>query len=239
MRLNGHKVLITGGTRGIGAALGRMFLRNMSEVISVARSDTRERKHMGGEFIACDLSKGAQREKLKARLSQDHPDISVLINNAAIQKPGRFHDDYNYRDYKVEIETNISAVVDLTDALLPILQTKPEAAIVNVSSALAIQPQQNIPVYCASKAFLHSFSVALRYQLEASNVRVFELMPSLVDTEMHRGLHRAKMSPTDLARVFQRGWARNEFEISAGKISWLSLSNRISPKLARLTSRRY
>lgn len=86
-----------------------------------------------------------------------------------------------------EIAINVDAVVHLCQGVVPVLKQRDEAALVNVSSGLAIAPKASAPVYCASKAFVRSYSQALRYQLEETSVRVFDLAPPLVKTDMTAG----------------------------------------------------
>ncbi len=234
MNSQGHCVVITGGTRGIGAALGRKFLKWGNRVILIGRDDSRERKHMGGDFVACDLTQAQERAQLASYLMATYPDINVLINNAGMRLNGIFHDQHNYRSYAREIELNINAVVDLTDRLLPMLKAHaPTSAIVNVSSSLAIQPDLNSPVYSASKAFMHSFSNSLRRQLSHDHVSVIDLLPPPVDTEMMRGLGQRKISPARLADIFWHGWLTNKQTIYAGQSRLLYFLNRISPRLAQ------
>jgi short-subunit dehydrogenase involved in D-alanine esterification of teichoic acids len=107
-----------------------------------------------------------------------------------------------------------------------------EAAIVNVSSGLALAPKASAPTYCASKAGLHSYTKALRYQLETSGVRVFETLPPLVDTDMTRGRGTGKISADELAREFWSDWRANRYEMRIGKTKLLALVQRLAPALA-------
>lgn len=218
MNSQGHCVVITGGTRGIGAALARKFLKSRNRVILIGRKDSRERQHMGGDFVACDLTQAHERAQLASHLIATYPDINVLINNAGMRLNGVFHDQHSFRSYAREIELNINAAIDLTDRLLPLLRAHaPASAIVNVSSSLAIQPDLKLPVYSASKAFMHSFSTSLRRQLLQDHVQVMNLLPPPVDTEMTRGLRQRKISPARLADIFWHGWLTNKQTIYAGQ----------------------
>ncbi len=231
MRITGHKILITGGARGIGAALTDKFLENQNQVLIVGRKAPKDLP-LGAHFIACDLSDPRAREALIQTVTTEHRDLSVLINNAGLQHEGAFGDDWHYADYAAEMQTNMDAIIHLCDGLLPILKEHEEAAIVNVSSALAIQPKQDSPIYCATKAFVRSFTKTLRYQLEASAIRVFDVVPPLVDTDMTRGRGTGKISPQALADIFWKGWRKNTQTIYVAKAGVLNLINRISPSLA-------
>lgn len=114
----------------------------------------------------------------------------------------------------------------------PKLLEKKEAAIVNVSSGLGLVPKESAPVYCASKAGLHIFSKSLRYQLESTNVKLFEIIPSLVDTDMTKGRGKGKLIPEQLVEEFWKNFVKDKYEIKIGKVKLLHLINRISPKLA-------
>lgn len=161
------------------------------------------------------------------------PALNVLINNAGIQ--------YNYEFAEAsehlgriahEIAVNLTAPLQLTALLLPQLLTRPEAAIVNVSSGLGLGPKRSAPVYCATKAGLHQFSKALGYQLEGRSVHVMEVLLPLIDTPMTAGRGRGKISPEQLADEFLRGFASNTTEINIGKVGLLRLVQRVSPALA-------
>ena len=119
----------------------------------------------------------------------------------------------------------------MTRAFLPGLLTRPAAAVVNVSSGLALVPKQTASVYCASKAGLHSFSKTLRWQLEGTSVRVFDVLPSVVDTAMTAGRGRAKISPERLAEEFWKGFSNDRFEMRIGLVKLFAQLHRIAPSL--------
>lgn len=133
-----------------------------------------------------------------------------------------------------EIDINFRAVVHLTKLFLPILNKAAEAAIINVSSFLGIVPKKSAPVYCATKAALHAFSKSLRYQLENSSVKVFEIITPLVDTDMTRGREddMKKIAPESLAKEVFRSLESDNFEIRPGKTSVVLFLNRFFPSLA-------
>ena len=130
---------------------------------------------------------------------------------------------------------NFTSLVALTSACIPLLKANEEAAIVNISSGLAVTPKASAPVYCATKAAVHSFSKSLRYQLRESlpHVRVFEVMPPLVDTNMTSGRDEDnKMKPKDVAAEVFSALRSNRTEVKVGKVKLLSLLQRLSPRLA-------
>jgi short-subunit dehydrogenase involved in D-alanine esterification of teichoic acids len=123
--------------------------------------------------------------------------------------------------------------LQLCALLIPQLQLKPEAAIINISSGLAIAPKKTAPVYCGTKAGIHIFSQALRYQLEVSSIKVFEIIPPLVDTPMTAGRGQNKISPQALAEEFWEGFLSDTYEMYIGKAKLLKLIHRLSPALSQ------
>ena len=112
------------------------------------------------------------------------------------------------------------------------LMDQPSAAIVNITSALAVVPKQSAPIYCATKAALHSFTKALRYQLDGTPVNVFEIIPALVDTAMTKGRGKGKISADALAKEALRGIESDKYEIQIEKTKLLLALNRILPSVA-------
>lgn len=199
MKTTNNRVLITGGGSGIGLALAQKFLTAGNEVIIAGRDMEKltavQQAHPQMHIAATDLT---NLNSLQQLVNQ-HPDINILINNAGVQFNYDFADSEAPLDLiEREIETNVTGLMQLTKLYLPHLQSQTDAAIINVSSALGVVPKEDAPVYCASKAAVHIFSKSLRWQLEASSVRVFEIIPALVDTPMTNGRHEQKISPEAL-----------------------------------------
>ena len=239
MKQTGHTVLITGGATGIGFALAKKFHDAGNQVILVGRREEQlnlaAEQLSGSQIAVADIGNSQDRTHLVAQF----PDVNILINNAGIQFTKRF-DVQTDDEIAQEIQTNLTAPAQLTLAFLPILQQKSEAAVVNVSSGLAIVPKETCALYCATKAGLHSFSQVLRWQLENSNIRVFEILPPMVATPMSQGKGYAhlKISPDELAAEFWHDFQRNHYEIMAGKSKWLYWINRFSAKLAQRIMRK-
>lgn len=235
MQTTGNKILITGATAGIGEALLNRFLALDNQVIAVGRNreKLKELSQMDPRIIpfACDISEQKDLDELALFLEQQHPDTNVLINNAGVQFNYSFADELQLLG-KIEKEININflAPLKLIALVLPLLKTNENAAIVNVSSGLGLVPKQSAPVYCGTKAGIHIFSKALRYQLE--HVKVFEIIPALVDTQMTAGRGKGKITPDQLVDEFIRAFRKDRFEVSIGKVKLLKLINRISPQLA-------
>ncbi|NHZ86032.1 MAG: SDR family NAD(P)-dependent oxidoreductase [Planctomycetia bacterium] len=235
MRLNKNKILITGGTAGIGKALTEKFLELDNQIIAVGRNEKRleELSKFDKRVIPfkCDITRQDELDELTVFIEQQHSDLNILINNAGIQYNYHFSDEPQLlHKIEYEINTNFLAPLRLIALMLPTLKMNDNSAIVNVSSGLGIVPKMQAPVYCGTKAGIHIFSKSLRYQLE--KVKVFEIIPALVDTKMTAGRRKGKISPKQLVDEFIKAFKKNIYEVSIGKIKILKIVNRISPRLA-------
>jgi uncharacterized oxidoreductase len=188
MQLRGNSVLITGGTSGIGLAFAQEFLKEGSNVIITGRRQDRldqiSTQYPGIVVRQSDVADAAQRKELAQWVTQNYPETNILINNAGVQLLTDMTNPVDLDRVRQELETNVVAPVHLTSLMVPHLRTKNHAAVVNISSGLAFSPLAFMPVYCATKAAVHSLSLSLRYQLKDTSVRVFEIAPPAVDTEL-------------------------------------------------------
>jgi uncharacterized oxidoreductase len=237
MKSSHQVVLITGGATGIGFALARKFHAAGNRVILVGRSQEALSKAIdalpGVEALAADVSLPSDRRRMVSMF----PDISVLVNNAGIQVNTPIVSTPP-ETIEQELSINFLAPVLLTREFLPNLLKQPSAAIINVSSGLALVPKEVAAVYCASKAALHSFSKSLRWQLESSGIRVFEVLPPLVETAMTAGRGKSKISAEKLAEEFWNGFEADRYQMLIGKTKLLSLVNRLAPSVAERIMRR-
>ena len=235
MKTTGHKILITGATKGIGRALTHRFLQLGNVVIAVGRS-TRDLDELQKQFpqvipYSCDLSHHGAMEQLVTYVENEHADINVVINNAGIQYNYDLLSEENVSDrIAYETQVNLLSPMRLTAMLLPILVLNREPAVINISSALGFVPKNNAVVYSATKAAIHAFSVALRHQQPA--LKVFEIIPSLVNTAMTAGRGKNKISPEELVDAFLSAFQRDKYEINIGKVGLLRMIHGILPSLA-------
>ena len=199
MKLSNNKILITGGATGIGLGLTERFLQESNTVIVCGRRESVLReaaeKHPGLITKVCDLNNESDRVALYNWVKSEHPDLNVLVNNAGIQNWMQVSDENFYERAKDEVTTNILAPIHLTQlfAQLPSLTT-----IMNVTSGLAFVPFTKVPVYSATKAFFHSFTLSMQYQLKARNIEVIEIVPPALNTDLGgKGLHDAAPPVSD------------------------------------------
>lgn len=197
MKVKGNTILITGGATGIGFSLAEAFVNAGNEVIICGRRENKlkEAKDKLPQIHTkrCDLSKGEERKLLYDWVISNFKNINMLVNNAGIQrmidlKKGT----QDLLDGEDEIEVNLKAYIHLSAYFIPLFLKRKEAAIVNISSGLAFIPIAIMPVYCATKAAVHSFSLSLRHQLKNTPIKVFEIIPPTVDTELDRGAREEK-----------------------------------------------
>lgn len=237
MITTGNTVLITGGSSGIGLALAKRFLLLKNKVIITGRDTAKleQVKNDSPEIItfAGDLTDKNSLDELVLFIEQNHSDLNILINNAAVQYNYNFTDEPNLT-YKIdyEVSANITAPIKLTGLLLPLLLKNKNSAVVNVSSGLFIAPKKSASVYCATKSAIHSFTKTLRYQLENTGTKVFEIIPALIDTPMTEGRGKSKITPEQLTGEFLRNFQADKFESYIGKTKLLKFINRLLPKLA-------
>jgi uncharacterized oxidoreductase len=143
----------------------------------------------------CDLAKAEEREALFNWISQNHNDLNVLINNAGIQQRISLSDTDFFQRAKEEIAINIEAPIHLTSLFTNL---KSLNTVINITSGLSFVPLARMPVYSASKAFFHSFTLSLRHLLKSKNIEVIEVIPSALNTDLGgKGLHNSALPVSD------------------------------------------
>ena len=240
MRLNQKTILITGGTSGIGLELARQLLQRGNTVIITGRDQERldgaERALPGVHTFQSDVSDpeaiAALYDCVLARFST----LDTLINNAGIMRNLDMNQDRALNDVTREIDINLSGPVRMVQQFLPHLKTRKDALIVNISSGLAFIPLPISPVYCATKAAIHSFTQSLRVQLAGTSVTVIELAPPGVETPLYRGEFAEEMQGqkgmdvTVLAKQALAGIEAGNLEIRPGVSNVLKAMSRIAPQ---------
>ncbi len=207
MKLTNNKILITGGASGIGLGLTERFVQENNTVIICGRREAalKEVKDKFPSVITkvCDLSIEADRIELYNWISENHSDLNVLVNNAGIQNWMNISDSEFYQKATNEINTNVLAPIHLTTLFLNL---KSLDTIINVTSGLAFVQLSKVPVYCATKAFFHSFTLSLRHLLKSRNIEVIEMIPPALNTDLGgKGLHDGQPPVSDFVNaVFQQ-----------------------------------
>lgn len=233
MRIAGKAALVTGGTDGIGLEIARQLKAKGATVVVCGRDTGRLKaaREEGFGAIEADLS---TRDGCDALISElDGITLDVLVNNAGMGGPSNLLTGFDTAQTDRCIYLNLSAPLQLIAAFLPGLRERPEAAIVNVTSGLAIAPRAAGAVYCATKAGLRSFTQSLRHQLKGSRVIVIEALPPVVDTRMTAENPHKKMAPADCAAAIVKGIETGREEIYVGAVRALRAVSEVSPALAR------
>jgi uncharacterized oxidoreductase len=194
MQLAAQTVLVTGGASGIGLALAERFLQAGSNVIICGRREEKLREaqglHPGFKTRVCDVADEVDRRSLFNWAVSEFPRLNVLVNNAGIQRRVQLTEDEDWEQVRQEIAINFEAPVHLSRLFLPHLLGQEQAAIVNVTSGLAFTPLVGAPIYSATKAAMRSFTLSLRRQLANTPVKVVEIIPPAVNTDLGGpGLH--------------------------------------------------
>lgn len=241
MNTEGNSVLITGGSSGIGLAMAELLLDAGNRVLVCGRSEEKlasaKQRLPQLETFACDLSDRNERGRLGEWALSVAPTLNVLVNNAGIQRETDFTAGApELFDGEDEVDINLKASLHLAATFVPhFLALDRECAVVNVTSGLAFLPVKTVPVYCATKAALHSFSMSLRSQLADTNVHVLELAPPLVDTSLHRSEHAKKqgeergISAERVAHAFMKSLRKDTDQRSVGQAWDLYFASRLAP----------
>lgn len=234
MQLSGNTVLITGGASGIGLALARRFVQSGSEVIVCGRRESalsEARSQLPAlQTRVCDVAQASQRQALFEWAVQQFPRLNVLVNNAGIQRRlslAQSGQTEEWEQTRQEIAINLEAPVHLATLFMAHLLEQSRPAIINVTSGLAFAPLAGVPVYCATKAALHSFTLSLRHQLAATPIEVTEIIPPAVDTDLGGvGLHTFGVPVDEFADAVMERLAMGDAEIPYGSAQKASRASR-------------
>jgi uncharacterized oxidoreductase len=241
MKISGNTALITGGASGIGFELAAALLARGNRVIITGRNpaalEDAKRKLPDVQTIVSDVGDPQAIVALHRAVVDRFPELNMIVNNAGIMRKIDFRAaGTDLADIAREIDINLTGSIRMVMQFLPHLLTRPKAAIVNVSSGLAFVPLPTAPVYCATKAAIHSFSQSLRIQLERTSVAVFELAPPLTETHLFAGDFKVEelggvkaMDVKALVGSALAGIERDRFEIRPGASNMLNLMSRIAP----------
>jgi uncharacterized oxidoreductase len=240
LKLQKRTVLITGGTSGIGLELARELIKRDNVVIVTGRDqaklDAAKRTLPGLHTFKSDVSDPGEIAALHEAVLKKYPALETLINNAGIMRNLNLNTPRDLLDVTREIDINLSGPLRMIQQFLPHLKTKKQALIVNVSSGLAFVPMAISPVYCATKAAIHSFSLSLRAQLKGTSVTVIELAPPAVETALLRAEFAEEMKGQKamdvsvLARKAITAIESGNVEIRPGLSNVLKIMSRVAPQ---------
>jgi uncharacterized oxidoreductase len=203
MQMQGNTIFITGGTSGIGRGLAEAFHHRGNQVIIAGRREQRLRevseRHPGMAWFVLDVTRPDAVLDVARRVIAQFPEVNCVVNNAGVQKQISFRTEEVLDDARLEdeIATNLLGPIRVTAAFLPHLlnsegKSPPRATparsgaptLLNVSSGLAFVPMARFAVYCATKAAIHSWTMSLRHQVQSLGVKVIEIVPPWVATEL-------------------------------------------------------
>jgi uncharacterized oxidoreductase len=193
MKMHSNTIFITGGTSGIGKGLAEAFHRLGNQVIISGRREDRLQSitaaNPGMRHFVLDVTDLNSLRNTARTIIVEFPRLNCVFNNSGVQRRHNFAAGNPVDDAAMlaEIHTNLVGLIRVTNEFLPHLKNQQDATLLNVSSGLAFVPFAVFPVYCATKAAVHSFSLSLRHQLKGSNIKVIELIPPYVATELAGG----------------------------------------------------
>lgn len=223
MRTTGNTVFISGGSAGIGLAIAKKLSTAGNRIIINGRNRERLQNALkeldNAVAIQGDLSVEADRVRIATQLKEQYPDVNIIVNNAGAAFAYLLNETENaHEKAAIEMNTNYFSVIHFTELLLPHLAQKTEAAVVNISSISVFGSHKLLPTYGATKAALHSYTVALRYTLEEQkNVQIYEVYPPLVDTQFSAEIGGANgIPPSEVADELFIALENNQFDVPVG-----------------------
>ena len=242
MELTNNTILITGGTSGLGLTLASRLLTTGNTLIvtgrDAAKLEQTRRQLPGLHTLQSDVSDPAAIGRLYEEVVGRFPRLNILINNAGEMRKLSLHDaSIDLLDITREVDINLSGPIRMVQQFLPHLKRQPTAAILNVTSGLALVPFPLSPIYGATKAGLHSYTQSLRVQLRETSVRVFELLAPAAATPLNdkfvgeAGFHPGQLAkPDQIIDAAIKGLQQNQAEIYPGVARVLEIMSRLAPK---------
>jgi len=234
VKTRGHKVVVTGGGSGIGLAIARSLMAENTVVVA-GRDEVKlaavVRDNPSLHARVLDVTDELQAREAIDALARELGGLSLLVNSAGTIARSDFADSEWAALAERDVQTNFMGSLRMTRLALPYLRQADDAAVVFLSSVVAIAPAPGFAVYSATKAAVHSLARSLRREL-AGQVRVFDVLPTWVDTDLARSLEVSKLAPAAVAESLLRAMARDRYEVLVGKAGLVELANRLSADLA-------
>lgn len=241
MELNHNTILITGGTSGFGYEFAARLIELGNTVIITGRDqaklDQTKKELPKINTFQSDVSDPRQIEKLYTQVTSRFPELNMLINNAGEMRKLSLHDtSIDLQDITREIEINLMGPIRMVQQFLPHLKKMKSAAILNVTSGIAMIPIPLSPIYGASKSGLRSYTKSLRVQLKNTNIRVFELVAPGAKTPLNDKFadvdgfdEKMMMEPDKLIAAAIKGLQKDTDEIYPGLARIMRIMSRIAP----------
>nr|WP_293833314.1 SDR family NAD(P)-dependent oxidoreductase [uncultured Arsenicibacter sp.] len=242
MKLAGNTILVTGGTGGFGIEFASKLIALGNTVIITGRNAQKlqdvKRQLPQVHTIQSDVSSADDITQLYETVVRTFPALNILINNAGEMRKISLHHQHELTDITREIDINLNGPIRMIQQFLPHLKTKPDAAIMNVTSGIALMPFPISPVYSASKAGLRSYTQALRVQLKHTNIKVMELVAPGSSTPLNDkfvnedGFNAGMlMAPDKIVDAAIKGLQNDKDEVYPGLAGVMRMLSRIAPKL--------
>lgn len=223
MKTTGNTIFISGGSAGIGLAIAKKLSEAGNKIIINGRNEERLQKALttleNTVAIQGDLSVEADRIRIAKELKTNYPEVNVIVNNAGAAFGYLLSETTNaHEKAAIEMNTNYFSVIHFTELMLPHLLEKSEAAVANVSSIAVFGSHKFLPTYGATKAALHSYTLALRDTFEEQkNLQIYEIYPPLVNTEFSAEIGGANgIQPSEVADEFLIALEKNQLEVPVG-----------------------
>jgi uncharacterized oxidoreductase len=241
MNLDGKKILITGGGSGIGLELARR-LAGTNEVMIGGRDERKLERAQAQmpelKTVRLDVTSEDETRQALTAVADVLGGLDLLVNSAGVMGSYAFSSPEAGAKSAEEVEVNLGGAIRVTRLALPLLERSSEAGVVFMSSAVAFAAVPGFAVYGATKAAIHSLARSLRVELASKRVRVFEVVPPLVDIELAGGLDVPKIQPAAVVDAIVAGLERNREEIRVDRIKQLVPIARLVPRLGdRLVQR--
>ena len=235
MKLEDKTILITGGGSGLGLKLARR-LADANRVVIAGRSTSRLRAAHQADprlrTVALDVTSGASAATVIDRIGDEYGGLDILFNNAGFMSDGALGRPDAEASIASELAVNLEGPIRMTRLALPLLRNAPEAAVVFISSGVAIAAVPQHAVYTAAKAGIHSFARSLRADSTSPSILVIEVLPPAIDTDLVGTLDIPKITPSAAADAVIRGMRRGRQQIAIGRIRPLITLARIAPRAA-------
>ena len=239
MELTKNTILITGGTSGLGYEFASQLLALGNTIIITGRNqsklDQAKKQLPEVHTFQSDVSDPKAIAELYTQVIKQFADLNILINNAGEMRKLNLHDtSIDLENITHEIEINLMGPIRMVQQFLPHLKTKKDAAILNVTSGLALIPFPISPIYGATKSGLRSYTKSLRVQLKNTSIKVFELIAPGAKTPLNDKFSgdvdsKTLMEPGKLVNVAIKGMMKDQLEIYPGMARVIKLMSRIAP----------